>query len=55
MTKDLQPIGKVMNKPFKDLLKYYIGHFIETRFENKKVRKKLIIEMITKVWCVQLL
>ena len=51
LTRNLQPLDVVINKPFKDAIKkLYIEHCIETGRENIKVSRNKIIEMVSKVW-----
>jgi hypothetical protein len=51
LTRYLQPLDVVVNKPFKDAIKkLYIEHCIETGMEKTKVNRNKIIEMVSKVW-----
>lgn len=51
LTRYLQPLDVVINKPFKEALKkLYVEYCIENEAENSPVSRKKILEMITKVW-----
>ena len=52
LTRYLQPLDVVVNKPFKEgIKKLYVEYCLESGTECIKVSRNKIIEMITKVWC----
>ena len=51
LTRYLQPLDVVVNKPFKEAIKkLYVEYCLEVGIENTKVSRNKIIEMIIKVW-----